>query len=67
MTPEMILALIQLAGKLLETGVSLYESSKATMSETDIAKIQTALEEAQMATAKWRPLVDAALDAASKK
>ena len=67
MDPATILALIQLAGKLLESGVSLYEQSQATMSESDNAKIQAALVAAQAATAKLRPQVDAALDAAAKK
>lgn len=66
MDPTTILALIQLASKVIESGVQLYEDSKSTMSATDIAQIQAALAAAQAATAAYRPQVDAALDAAAK-
>lgn len=65
MSPEMILALIDLAAKLVATGTQLYEDSKTTLSETDIAAIKAKLAEVQALTASYRPLVDAALEAAA--
>ncbi len=66
MDPATLVSLIQLAAKLAQSGVQLYEDSKSVLSETDIAKIKAALAEAQKATAAYRPLVDAALNEAAQ-
>lgn len=65
MDAQLILALVELAGRLVTTGTQLYEDSKATMSQTDAAAIKAKLAEVQALTASYRPLVDAALDAAA--
>lgn len=67
MDPAVIVSLIELAAKLVQSGVQLYEDGKHVMSETDIAKIKAALAAAQNATAAYRPLVDAALDDAAER
>lgn len=66
MDPATLIALVKLAAELAQSGVQLYEDSKSTLSETDIATIKAHLAAAQAATAAYRPQVDAALDAASK-
>lgn len=58
-------ALIESIAGLVQTGVTLYEDSKSTLSETDTAAIEANLAKAQAATAAYRPQVDAALDAAA--
>lgn len=65
MDPATILALIELASKLITTGTQLYEDSKATMSQTDVNAIKAKLAEVQALTAAYRSQVDAALDAAA--
>jgi hypothetical protein len=67
MDPATILALIQLASKLIETGTQLYEDSKSTLSETDIATIKANLAKVQALTAVYRTEVDTALDEAATK
>jgi hypothetical protein len=67
MDPATILALIQLASKLIETGTQLYEDSKSTLSETDIATIKANLAKVQALTAAYRTEVDTALDEAATK
>lgn len=64
---EAIIALIAAGTQAIQTGYNLYQQSQSTMSETDLAKIKAALEQAQAATAIIRPQVDAALDAAAKE
>lgn len=66
MDPTTIVNLIELAAKLVQSGIDLYNNSQSVLSETDIAKIKATLAEVQKATAEFRPLVDAALDDAAK-
>lgn len=66
MDPTTVISLIELAAKVIQSGVQLYEDSNTTLSETDLAKIKAALAAAQAATAAYRPQVDAALDAAAQ-
>lgn len=66
MDPAIIVSLVELAAKVIQSGVQLYEDSNTTLSETDLVKIKAALSSAQAATAAYRPQVDAALDAAAQ-
>lgn len=61
-----ILTLLELAAKAIPVALNAYDEIKDTLSESDAAKIKQALSDAQAATDQIRPLVDSALDAASK-
>ena len=61
-----IVTLIQTLAQLVQSGVKLYEDSKATLSETDEATIKANLASVQALTAAYRTQVDAALDEAAK-
>lgn len=67
MDPTLIIKLLLLGASLVKEGIDFFEKSKATLSETDRAKIKAALTEAQEMTKNLRPIVDAALDEASKQ
>ena len=66
MDPTAIVALIQTLAQLVQSGVKLYEDSKATLSETDDAVIKANLASVQALTASYRTQVDDALDEAAK-
>jgi len=58
--------MIEALAKLVQSGVQLYNDSKAILSETDVAVIHANLANVQALTAAYRPQVDAALDEAAK-
>jgi hypothetical protein len=67
MSAELIIQLVTLAAKLIAGITDDIVKGKTVMSETDAKRIKAALAENQAATIAMRPVVDAALDAASKR
>lgn len=67
MDPITVIATATAAIQALNTLYQDYQAGRVVLSETDAAAVHAALMQAEAATAALRPLVDAALDAASKQ
>lgn len=67
MDPITIISTATAAIQALNTLYQDYSAGRVVLSETDAAAVHDALVQAEAATAALRPLVDAALDAASKQ
>lgn len=66
MDPLLLIKLLTLGASLVKEGIDLYNNSKDTLSETDKAKIEQALRDAQEVTKGLFPVVDDALTQAAK-
>lgn len=67
MDPVSVISAITAAVQLGQQLYSDYEQGKVVLSATDAQAVKDALTQAEAATAALRPLVDQALDAASKQ
>lgn len=66
MDPMLALTLIEAAAKALAAGKQLYDETKATMAESDRAKVAAALESISNDADVMHATIDAELDAAAK-
>lgn len=67
MSVDLIIKLLTFGASLVREGLDLYNKANATLSETDKAKIEQALRDAQAVTAGIFPVVDDALTQAKNK
>lgn len=64
--PATIIATATVAIQALKALYADYQAGKVALSETEVAQVHQNLLDAEAATAAFRPVVDAALEAASK-